>query len=328
MIVRVRGTGVAAPTVVKFGGPALRYPAAIVAAVQRRQARGLLAIVASARYGVTDLLEQVTAEGTGIASDEVLEELRHRHPSPARSVHVELEKAAALFGQRPIRAVPRSWWREEVRSVGERLAVRWLAEELRTRGSFATSLDADRTGLRVGGPPGRGTIDVAGSRRGVRRAFHLAWAADRIPILTGYFGRTRANHVNTVGRNGSDYTATALGELLRASRVELVKPGVALRDANSLLRRTAPEGARLPYSDAERLARSGSGILHPRSVGPARRSAIPLGLVALRGSRDFDLWFGATPTGTARDGSWVLREMLRPEPIPAEPDSPLGALAP
>src|SRR4029077_11685855 len=75
---------------------------------------------------------------------------------------------------------------------------------------------------------------------------------------------------------GSDYSASAIGGILRASRVELVKRDVSVRSGDP---RWVPEArpiARLSHAEREELAQFGAKVLHPFTIEPARRFGFDL----------------------------------------------------
>src|SRR5262249_36316916 len=107
-------------------------------------------------------------------------------------------------------------------------------------------------------------------------------AAGQVPIVTGFFGRSREGRVATLGRGGSDYTASALGAILRAQRVELVKAGVAISTADPRIVGDARPVARLSYEEADALAQFGARVLHPITIEPVAERGVELTVRSLR----------------------------------------------
>ncbi|MGE4586829.1 MAG: aspartate kinase, partial [Mangrovibacterium sp.] len=95
-------------------------------------------------------------------------------------------------------------------------------------------------------------------------------------VTQGFIGSTTTNQTTTLGREGSDFTAAILGNLLRAQSVTIWKnvPGVLNADPDDF-----PDTQRLPelsYREAIELAYSGAKVIHPKTIKPLRNKNIPL----------------------------------------------------
>jgi aspartate kinase len=100
--------------------------------------------------------------------------------------------------------------------------------------------------------------------------------AGGIPVVTGYIAATAKGIPTTLGRGGSDYSATILGAALDASEV------IIWTDVNGVLTadpRMVPNAATLDevsYTEAGELAFFGAKVLHPMTLRPVIESAIPV----------------------------------------------------
>jgi aspartokinase/homoserine dehydrogenase 1 len=94
----------------------------------------------------------------------------------------------------------------------------------------------------------------------------------KVPIITGFLGRSRAGHTTTLGRNGSDYTASLLAQALGAKHVTVWTdvPGVFTADP-SLVSEAYPV-TRLTWFEALELAHFGTRMFHARTVIPLLES--------------------------------------------------------
>lgn len=108
----------------------------------------------------------------------------------------------------------------------------------------------------------------------------LSAAADfsdaRIYVGQGFIGTNISGDPTTLGREGSDYTAAVVGNLLDAESVTIWKdvPGILNADP-----RLFPDTVHLPeltYFDAVELAYSGAQIIHPKTIKPLENKSIPL----------------------------------------------------
>jgi aspartate kinase len=257
--------------VLKFGGEALAEPPLVVRRVQTLLARGhAVVVVVSARAGVTDLLRDLAdapPEPGTVARR--LERLRASHPGLPPSAEPVLRDLRRVLA-RARRASPVSpALRDEITSAGERLSARWFERVLRAGGTPAKALDADRLGLVTDNHYGSARVLLEPSDRPVRRRISALLARGITPVVTGFFGRSREGRVATLGRGGSDYSASALAAILRAKRVELVKSRVAISTADPRLVPSARPVAHLSYEEAEEIAQFGAKVLHPVTIEPA-----------------------------------------------------------
>jgi aspartate kinase len=316
------GTGPEGPgrpplRVIKFGGAALERPREAVALVRNRRRGGSpVVVVVSARAGVTDeLLELQEPSRPAAARAFGLAAIERQYPDPdpeTRTLLAEVERGAARAP-----ALPPPAERARFLALGERLAARWFALRLQSVGVPAVPLDADRIGLEVGGSPLEGEVLLDGSRAAVRGALLSALARGSVPVVTGFFGRGTDGRVHLLGRGGSDTTATALGALLDAVEVELVKNDGPIRTADPRLVPEARAIRELSYEDAERIAAAGARVLHRAAIAPARTSGRPVRVVSFADRGLYTLIHsGAPPVGAV---------VLGPsEPVPSG-DDPSGA---
>lgn len=266
------------PIILKFGGAALGRPTAVVARIRSATGGGRrVVVVVSARRGVTDRLESILAAPSDTSGHRrSVAWVRQAHPGlPASGVAVLQQLERSLAGIERRGAVD-GRTKDLVRSYGERLAARWLTERLVHAQLPAVAVDADRAGLVTDNAYGRSLVLLPESRRRLRPALDRLLDHRRIPVVTGYFGRSLEGHVATLGRGGSDYSASAIGAILGAERVELVKLASSVRTADPRLVDGARPIRRLSYEEAEELAQFGARVLHPLTIEPARRAGFEL----------------------------------------------------
>ena len=267
-----------APVVLKFGGASLEDPERVAADIRAIEATGVpVVVVASARDGVTDLLTDALHRPRSRPRHRaILEEIERRHPGLPLAGRRHLHRLARLLSEverTPGRDAPLA---DRVLSQGERLAVHWLSARLVELGIPGTPVEADHLGLITDNAYGASCILLDRSGPAVRRGLHRLLARGRLPVVTGYFGRSLEGRVATLGRGGSDYAAAGIGALLGASRVELVKRHVAVLSADPREVADARPIPELSYEEAEELAQFGARVLHPLTIEPARAHGITL----------------------------------------------------
>src|SRR5207249_3505501 len=97
-----------------------------------------------------------------------------------------------------------------------------------------------------------------------------------VPVVTGFIGATAEGQLTTLGRGGSDFSATILGAALDANEV------IIWTDVDGVLTadpRLVPEARTIPvisYREAAELAYFGAKVLHPKTLNPVVQEAIPV----------------------------------------------------
>lgn len=162
---------------------------------------------------------------------------------------------------------------DSIISVGERISVAVLARALTERNVPAIAVDA-RDFVVTDATYGAATVDKAGT---ARKFADIApkWTG-HVPIVTGFIGRTKDGTTTTLGRNGSDYTATLVAALLKASAVTVWTDVLGVMTADPALVREASPVDRLSYDEALELAYFGTRMFHPRTIIPLRECGAAL----------------------------------------------------
>src|SRR6059036_2727453 len=270
----------------KFGGASLANGAAIAQAVAIIRARrpAPMVVVVSAMAGVTDALLDLAAAaiqrgpdgaratvealcaqhlgavrallGPGPRTDELVQTIEH--------AFAEVEPLAA--GLRVLRELtPRTT--DYLVARGEYLSARIVAAALDTAGCPAAYVDAVEV-IHTDGTFGNASPDLRRTERAARRVLGPLLAHGTVPIVPGFLGATPDGQVATLGRGGSDLTATLLARVLGAREVSLWKdvPGLLTADP-----RIVPDARVVPQvhvREAAELAYYGAKVLHPRALGP------------------------------------------------------------
>src|SRR5216110_3136120 len=223
----------------KFGGASLANGAAIAQAVAIIRARrpAPMVVVVSAMAGVTDALLDLAA-----AALRILREL-----------------------------TPRTT--DYLVARGEQLSARIVAAALDCAGCPATYVDAAAV-IQTDGTFGNASPDLARTERSARHVLRPLLARGVVPVVPGFLGAAPDGQVATLGRGGSDLTATLLARVLGAREVSLWKdvPGVLTADP-----RTVPDARVIPQlhvREAAELAFYGAKVLHPRALGPVLRRSV------------------------------------------------------
>ena len=148
-----------------------------------------------------------------------------------------------------------------------------VAAALRERGVAARAVDA-RDFLVTDAPAGAASVDWAETARCFAETA-AGWGGD-LPVVTGAIARARDGRSTTLGRNGSDYTATLLAALLKADSVTVWTEMLGVMTADPAIVPEALPVDHLSYGEALDLAYFGTRIFHPRTLTPLRESGASL----------------------------------------------------
>ncbi len=274
--------------VVKFGGDCLADASRIRGCRDiLRATPGELAVVVAAVSGSTDDLIRAASCAARADDDDLrlLTGLRDRHLELIRDLFPPREQAPAvtalqllmnelediLHGVRLVgECTPRTL--DLVMSFGERMSAQLFTAYLGVSGLPARLVDA-RGLIVTDGRHGEAGVDSAATYARLRAALRPAHG---MPVLTGFIASTLEGATTTLGRNGSDYTASIVGAALGAELIEIWIHGDGVRSASPEHVRDTFVIPRLSYREAMELSYFGARIIHPFALLPAVESAIAI----------------------------------------------------
>jgi len=185
--------------------------------------------------------------------------------------------------------------RDLVVSFGERLSVRVFealfnseagdstAGDKEKKPVGATALDSWEVGFRTSSGSGSASSafsqsevltstysDVALYMDVVRREYKS------VPVITGYIAKDDRGTITTLGRDGSDLTATVIGAAVGASEVQIWKDVDGILTTDPRLCPSARPVCLLTYEEAAELTAFGSKVVHPAAVMPAWKARVPM----------------------------------------------------
>jgi bifunctional aspartokinase / homoserine dehydrogenase 1 len=281
--------------VMKFGGTSVGDAGCIARAAQiiANGARQCACVaVVSAMSGVTNRLIAAARRaetGDQSAGPEIIGALRAQHDealkvlvhegNARREVATQLDtvfdEGKRLFeGTALLRELsPRTL--DSVSSLGERLSAPVVAAAVRELGLRSQAVEATDV---IATDEFHGSAEplMDRTREQCEMVLRSLLEAGVIPVVTGFIGATASGALTTLGRGGSDYSATILGAALRASEV------IIWTDVNGVLTadpRLVPDARTIPeisYREAAELAYFGAKVLHPKTLNPVVHAAIPV----------------------------------------------------
>jgi aspartate kinase len=279
--------------VMKFGGTSVGAPErirALVDLVAARRSETPLVVV-SAFGGMTDALVESArlALARDAACTRIVATALERHRSAVTALvprgaeqeaalaHVEnvvAELRALLSGVYNLgELTARSM--DAISGMGERLSYEIVAAALRARGLSARGIDARRvivTDEAFG--RARPLLDETAAR--AASEIRPLLDAGMVPVVPGFIAATAGGVSTTLGRGGSDWSASLLGAVLGAAEIQIWTDVDGMMTVDP---RVVPEARVLPsvtYEEAAELAYFGAKVLHPATIRPAVDRGIPV----------------------------------------------------
>ena len=275
-------------------GTAERIQVAAQLCVQQKALRPTVAVV-SAMSKVTDLLLETlrcaeSGDSEGVGRHASL--LRERHEQTARELFAGeamapvlaavLEKIGGLMkefdrisggilllGERPPRSV------DEAVAIGERLSAMLLASYLDATGTTAQAVNA-RQVIVTDTCFGNATPLLDPTREKCTAVLIPLLAQNILPVVTGFNGATLDGRPTTLGRGGSDFSASILAGALDAGELWIWTDVDGIMSADPRLVKDAVVLPEVSYREAAELAYNGAKVLHPRTLAPLVEKNIPV----------------------------------------------------
>jgi aspartate kinase len=280
--------------VCKFGGTsvgdaeAIARTASIIAGRRDRQP----VVVVSALGGTTNQLLQIAeqaAKGQLIGALRAVEGLRDRHLTQTNLLLEAAEadevcnELSAMFDELAALAealrtlgdlTPRSL--DTIASLGEQLSSVLVVAAFRRHGLPAEHVDA-RTVMITDGSYTRAEPQTDAIAEAAQRIVMPLVRAGSIPVMGGFIGSSQNGGVTTtLGRGGSDYSASLIGAALQAEAIEIWTDVDGMLTADPRVVDGALLIERIGFEEASELASFGAKVLHPNTIAPAVMRGIPV----------------------------------------------------
>lgn len=268
----------------KFGGSSvadadrIRHVASIIKAYKDEKP----VVVLSAMGDTTDhLLEAADIAVNGDVDISGVEKL-HRETAEKLGIKIEAidelleELTQLLTGISMLKELTKRT-RDYLVSFGERMSVRMMAAYLNKEGLAAKFYDAWDAGI------------TSDSNFMSAELLEDVWqdipeklndykygVSKEIPIVTGFIAKDVKGNITTLGRGGSDLTATMIGSAMQADEIQTWKDVDGILTADPRVVKNAHPVPEVTYEEAAELAYFGAQVLHPRSMQPCLKSGVPV----------------------------------------------------
>ncbi|MFI5104311.1 MAG: aspartate kinase [Terriglobales bacterium] len=280
--------------VMKFGGTSVGNAARVrqcAQIVSKAAQQDRIVVVVSAMSGVTDLIFKTidaARQGDTASTDANLKKFEAVHRELIAELFNGSAPAAAEFLAQVVEQLQNSsrallalrtdisaQTADSLVALGERITAWALANYLQQTGSPAEFVPAERV-IATDSNFGNAAPDMETTRSNCKSALLPILERGASPVVAGYSGANREGRTTTLGRGGSDYSATIIGAAAGADEVWIWTDvdGVLTADP-----RICPDASTLPeisFAEAIELAYYGAKVIHPKAAYPAADAGIPV----------------------------------------------------
>jgi aspartate kinase len=165
---------------------------------------------------------------------------------------------------------------DTVISYGEKLSAPIVSGALKDLGHKSEHLTGGEAGIVTDNNFGEAGLLMNVTKYQVKKNLEPLLKKGAVPVLTGFIAATQNGETTTLGRGGSDYTATIIGAALAADEVWIWTDVDGLMTADPKVVTEAKTINELSFQEATELTIFGAKAMHPRALEPARKEGIPV----------------------------------------------------
>ena len=275
--------------VFKFGGASVKDAEGVknVAEVLKQFPNQKIAVVVSAMGKTTNSLERLAKaffykiENAEIILEEIkkyhLDICHHLFANSSHPIFIELENTFVelywAIEDEPTHSFDFEY--DQIVSMGEVISTKIISAYLNDVGLQNKWIDA-RGLIQTDNTYREGKVDFELTETLIKRDLLPVFNSFNSIVTQGFIGGTSENFTTTLGREGSDYTASILAYCLNADNVTIWKdvPGVLNADPKWFSHTKKID--QLSYHDAIELTYYGASVLHPKTIKPLQNKNIPL----------------------------------------------------
>lgn len=281
--------------IIKFGGSSLATAVRIKNAasiVERFSRQNQIAVIASAIGTTTDLLVEIgelVEKSDTRNTNRILGTIERNHVNLAKriaksgssrnlinqTILLNSELRRTVEGINHLRELT-SKSRDYLLSFGERFAAPILAAAINNQGLKTRTYTGAEAGITTDDNFGEAKPLVQVSYQQIRHRLGPVLGKREIPVVTGFIASMSDGTITTLGRGGSDYTASLLGAALDADEIWIWTDVDGLMTADPRIVKNAKVLSQVSFGEALELSYFGAKMMHPRALQPAAQSKIPV----------------------------------------------------
>ena len=180
-----------------------------------------------------------------------------------------IAKGVMMLGERPPRSV------DEAVAIGERLSAYLMALHMESEGMPAVAVNAAEV-IATDAVFGNATPLMEQTRARAAAVLRPLLDQGKVPVVTGFNGSTLDDRPTTLGRGGSDFSASILAAVLDAAELWIWTDVDGIMSGDPRLVSDARVLPEITYAEAAELAYNGAKVLHPRTLAPLAERGIPV----------------------------------------------------
>jgi aspartate kinase len=272
--------------VFKFGGASVKDAAGIINLANIvKHHQGQLLVVVSAMGKTTNALEKLTRAYVEQTADmhQVFDEIKQYHYNV---LHELFDPSDKVFETVNNTFVEIEWMIEDepqddfdfiydqIVSIGELVSTKIVNAYLNKTGVKSTWLDV-RGYIHTDNTYREGMVDWPKTRASIQQDVPKLLEKG-VVVTPGFLGGTSENFTTTLGREGSDYTASIFAACLQAENVTIWKDVPGVLNADPKLFPNTVKYDELSYAEAIEMTYYGASVIHPKTIKPLQNAKIPL----------------------------------------------------
>ncbi len=268
-------------TILKFGGSSLYGKEnldKVTGIVSRATEQGPLAVVVSARGKTTDhliKLYNLAKVGKDFTTEfEAFKNYQHQDLGNFDLTKDLNELETTLKAIQWLKANENEFAYDWVLSFGEIMSAKSLTHLLQAKGIKTCFIDARKI-IHTELVLDEFEINVEKSRSKTQEVFQEL-SSNVTPIVTGFIATSEKGRTVTLGRNGSNYSATLIASFIQAKEVQNWTDVQGIYSSNPSIVPDALQIKNMTYREANEMANFGVNLLHPKTIVPLMQSKIPL----------------------------------------------------
>ncbi|RFZ84885.1 aspartate kinase [Mucilaginibacter terrenus] len=273
--------------VFKFGGASVKDAAGVInlGKVVNSYAGNKILVVVSAMGKTTNALERLTTAYVNQQDDlnQIFDEIKEYHYSilsslfaPGHSVYDEVANTFVEIDW-AIEDEPHDdfdFIYDQIVSIGELVSTRIVNAWFNQEGIASKCLDV-RSYIHTDNTYREGVVDWDKTRESIQKDVP-ALLEKSIVVTQGFLGGTSENFTTTLGREGSDYTASIFANCLGAESVTTWKDVPGILNADPKYFTDTIKFDELSYQEAIEMTYYGASVIHPKTIKPLQNAKIPL----------------------------------------------------
>ncbi|MBI2431133.1 MAG: aspartate kinase [Candidatus Levybacteria bacterium] len=272
--------------VLKFGGTSVSTKERILTIrdIIRKENNHHIAVVVSAVSGITDLLLSLPKE-TKKQQDVIIQRIKNVHLALINNLlnNESVKNNALLYVDRKIIEVQKLMGKkrknkaflDKLVSYGEILSSYIVAETLRLHGIPASQIVATEL-IVTDDNFGSAEFLLEPTQKNINQKLKPLIEKGIVAVITGFIGSTVYGETTTLGRGGSDYSASIIGLCLKTKEVQIWTDVDGVFTADPHIVENARPIPEISFQEASEMAFLGAKVLHPRTMRPAVKAGIPV----------------------------------------------------